>query len=165
MATTQFSQSSIPYPLTTKDLKIGIAFTEWNKHITSILLKGAVDTLLDAGLNQEQIQVASIPGAFELPLAAQMLFNTQCDAVLCFGAVVRGETPHFDYVCKAATEGILKVGLDQNKPCIFGVLTVDNEAQAMERCGGVHGHKGKEAATTALWMLAVNQKLNERPLF
>lgn len=121
-----------------------------------------MDTLLKAGLPEESIEVLTVPGTFELPLASQMLFNAKCDAVIVFGAVIRGETPHFDYVCKAATDGILRVNLDNQKPCIFGVLTTDNEAQALDRCGGKHGHKGIEAAESALWMLAADQKINKR---
>lgn len=109
------------------------------------------------GLAAEQIVVSSVPGAFELPLAAQWLFQQNCDAVIALGAVIRGETPHFDYVCKAATDGVLQVGLATNKPCIFGVLTTENTEQALERCGGKHGHKGAECAETALWMLALKE--------
>jgi 6,7-dimethyl-8-ribityllumazine synthase len=154
-----FSISSLPYPLHTKDLKIGIAVAEWNHHITHLLRDGTIATLENAGISGSQIQLLAVPGAFELPLAAQMLANAGCDSVICLGCVVRGETPHFDYVCQAATDGILNVGLQTGKPIIFGVLTTDNEAQAMDRCGGKHGHKGEEAAQSALWMLAVAQNI------
>ncbi len=162
MATSNFSLSSLPYPLNILNLKIGIAVAEWNSHITSVLKNGALETLIKAGIPEDTIEVLTVPGTFELPLAAQMLFNAKCDAVIVFGAVIRGETPHFDYVCKAATDGILRVNLDNQKPCIFGVLTTDNEAQALDRCGGQHGHKGIEAAESALWMLAADQKINKR---
>lgn len=116
--------------------------------------------LIEAGLQENQIETIYVPGAFELPIAAGWMLNKDCDAVICLGSVVRGETPHFEYVCQATTDGILKVGLDCSKPCIFGVLTTESEAQALDRCGGKHGHKGREAAETALWMLALKQKLN-----
>lgn len=157
MGIASFHTTSRPYPLTTEDLKIGIAVAAWNGHITGILRDGAIEVLKAEGFSEKQILLLTVPGTFELPLASQMLFQRGCDAVICLGCVIRGETPHFDYVCKAATDGILRTGLDNQKPCIFGVLTTDNEAQAMDRCGGKHGHKGKEAAETALWMLAADQ--------
>ena len=157
MATVAFSLNNIPFPLQTKNLKIGIVIAAWNNHITDVLLKGAKDTLLGFGLSPDQIQSLSVPGAFELPLGAQMLFQQQCDAVICLGCVIKGDTPHFDYVCQAATDGILQVGLSQNKPCIFGVITTNNEQQALDRADGKLGNKGAEAALTACWMLAAKQ--------
>jgi len=149
-----FSNSTLPYPLLTQNLTIGIAVAEWNGHITHLLRDGALSELQEQGVETGKIKMAMVPGAFELPLAAQML-AADCDAVICIGCVVRGATPHFEYVCRAATDGILQVGLKFEKPIIFGVLTTDNEAQALERCGGKEGHKGKEAAQSALWMLAL----------
>lgn len=157
MATASFISNTCPYPLTTEDLKIGIAVAAWNGHITGLLLDGAIASLKAKGFRDDQICILHVPGAFELPLGAQILFKRNCDAVISLGCVIRGETPHFEYVCRAATDGILKTGLDHQRPCIFGVLTTENEAQALERCGGNHGHKGKEAAETALWMLAAEQ--------
>lgn len=136
---------------------MGIVVAAWNNHITDVLLKGAKDTLLGFGLSADQIQSLSVPGAFELPLGAQMLFQQQCDAVICLGCVIKGDTPHFDYVCQAATDGILQVGLSQNKPCIFGVITTNNEQQALDRADGKLGNKGAEAALSACWMLAAKQ--------
>ena len=136
---------------------MGIVVAAWNNHITDVLLNGAKDTLLGFGLSADQIQSLSVPGAFELPLGAQMLFQQQCDAVICLGCVIKGDTPHFDYVCQAATDGILQVGLSQNKPCIFGVITTNNEQQAQDRADGKLGNKGAEAALTACWMLAAQQ--------
>lgn len=136
---------------------MGIVVAAWNNHITDVLLKGAKDTLLGFGLSADQIHSLSVPGAFELPLGAQMLFQQQCDAVICLGCVIKGDTPHFDYVCQAATDGILQVGLSQNKPCIFGVITTNNEQQALDRADGKLGNKGAEAALTACWMLAAKQ--------
>ena len=136
---------------------MGIVVAAWNNHITDVLLKGAKDTLLGFGLSADQIHSLSVPGAFELPLGAQMLFQQQCDAVICLGCVIKGDTPHFDYVCQAATDGILQVGLSQNKPCIFGVITTNNEQQALDRADGKLGNKGAEAALSACWMLAAKQ--------
>ena len=136
---------------------MGIVVAAWNNHITDVLLNGAKDTLLGFGLSADQIHSLSVPGAFELPLGAQMLFQQQCDAVICLGCVIKGDTPHFDYVCQAATDGILQVGLSQNKPCIFGVITTNNEQQALDRADGKLGNKGAEAALTACWMLAAKQ--------
>ena len=136
---------------------MGIVVAAWNNHITDVLLKGAKDTLLGFGLSADQIQSLSVPGAFELPLGAQMLFQQQCDAVICLGCVIKGDTPHFDYVCQATTDGILQVGLSQNKPCIFGVITTNNEQQALDRADGKLGNKGAEAALSACWMLAAKQ--------
>lgn len=116
-----------------------------------------MEELMAQGIHENQIVICDVPGTFELPSVAQWLCNTGCDAVIALGCVIRGETPHFDYVCQGATDGIMQVGLSTNKPCIFGVLTTENHDQAMQRCGGTHGHKGKESAQTALWMLAIKQ--------
>ena len=137
-------------------IKIGIVTAEWNRHITGILLHAAMKELLRQGISKANIFCKDVPGSFELPLAAQWLAqNEEIDAVLCLGCVIRGDTPHFDFVCQAATNGILEVGLKYNKPVIFGVITVNSEIQAAERSGGIHGNKGTEAAITALKMLAI----------
>jgi 6,7-dimethyl-8-ribityllumazine synthase len=154
VATSLFSSSSLPYRFQPNELKIGIVVADWNRHITEVLKKGAVDTLIAAGLDKNQILELTVPGSFELPHGAQILFSRECDAVICIGCVIRGDTPHFDYVCEAATHGILRVGLDASKPCIFGVITTENEQQALDRAGGKLGNKGSEAATAACWMLA-----------
>jgi 6,7-dimethyl-8-ribityllumazine synthase len=154
VATSLFSSSSLPYRFQPNELKIGIVVADWNRHITEVLKKGAVDTLIAAGMDKNQILELTVPGSFELPHGAQILFSRECDAVICIGCVIRGDTPHFDYVCEAATHGILRVGLDASKPCIFGVITTENEQQALDRAGGKLGNKGSEAATAACWMLA-----------
>lgn len=133
---------------------------EWNKHITEKLLNGAISTLKQMHFTDTQIEVLHVPGSFELPHGAQLLFQKNCSAVICLGCVIQGDTPHFDYVCQAATNGILQVGLAENKPCIFGVITTITEEQAMDRAGGKLGNKGAEAALTACWMIAGQQKLN-----
>lgn len=133
---------------------------EWNKHITEKLLQGAVQTLIQKNILMEQIEVLHVPGSFELPHGAQLLFDKACDAVICLGCVIQGDTPHFDYVCQAATDGILQVGLAVKKPCVFGVITTLTEQQAEDRAGGKLGNKGSEAALTACWMIAGKQHLN-----
>lgn len=115
-------------------LRIGIAVARFNAEITDALLKGALLALERCGVAPAHITVARVPGAFEIPVTAERLAKSH-DAVICLGAVIRGGTPHFEYVCQAATEGVLRVGLDSGKPVIFGVLTCDDSRQALERAG------------------------------
>jgi len=115
-------------------LRVGIAVARFNAEITDALLQGALSALRQSGVLDSHITVAHVPGAFELPSAAQHLAKTH-DAVVCLGAVIQGGTPHFEYVCQAATDGILRVGLDTGKPVIFGVLTCGTVEQALERAG------------------------------
>jgi len=137
--------------------RFGIVVSEWNSEITLKLLEGAIETLKNAGCNDEHIKVTVVPGSFELPFAAQKLAESSyIDAVICLGCVIQGETPHFDFVCNACANGIMEVGLKFNKPVIFGVLTTLNNQQAEDRAGGKHGNKGVEAAVTALKMLNSN---------
>ncbi|MDZ7607545.1 MAG: 6,7-dimethyl-8-ribityllumazine synthase [Cyclobacteriaceae bacterium] len=134
--------------------KFGIVVAEWNAEITGALLAGAIDTLLQHGAKRDHIMSKSVPGTFELSLGAQWLASDpEIDAVICLGCVIQGETPHFDYICQAVSYGITKVGLKFNKPVIFGVLTTNNQQQALDRAGGKHGNKGDEAAATAIKML------------
>jgi 6,7-dimethyl-8-ribityllumazine synthase len=127
--------------------------SEWNSEITQKLLNGAVGELLKNAVPAKNITVETVPGCFELPAAAQMAaLNYNPDAVICLGCVIKGETPHFDYVCQAATQGILQVGLSVKIPVIFGVLTVNSLEQALDRSGGKYGNKGIEAAHAALKM-------------
>lgn len=136
------------------NVHVGIVVSEWNSTVTYQLLEGALKTLQEAGLSQDQITTLYVPGTYELALAAQNLgTQNNIHAVICLGCVVQGETPHFDYVCSAAAQGIINVGLQLNKPVIFGVLTTLNNEQALDRAGGKHGNKGTEAAATALKML------------
>lgn len=136
-----------------KGLEIAIVVSEWNREITGNLLQGAVETLVEHGVDEDSINIKWVPGSFELPLGAQqMLEGTNTDAVICLGCVIRGETSHFEYVSNAVSQGILHVGLKYNKPVIFGVLTDDHIDQSKARSGGKHGNKGVEAAVTALKM-------------
>jgi 6,7-dimethyl-8-ribityllumazine synthase len=138
----------------------GIVVSEWNEKITKGLLDGAYTTLLKHGATEDNITVKFVPGAFELPLGAQTLFEkTNVDAVICLGSVIQGETKHFDFVCEGAAMGIKDVSLKYNKPVIFGVLTDNTQQQAIDRSGGKHGNKGDEAAVTAIKMVAFQKSL------
>jgi 6,7-dimethyl-8-ribityllumazine synthase len=142
-----------------KDAFVVIIKTEWNAPIINKLEAGAKKILKAHGVGCKTIIV---PGAFEIPFAVKNHYaysEVLPDAYITLGAVIRGDTPHFDYVCKAVTDGVLELNLSLDVPVIFGILTVDNEAQARERIGGKHGHKGEEAAITALKMIALNRKL------
>lgn len=140
--------------------RIALCVADWNPEITHGLRDGALEVLLQV-MPEENILVHTVPGSFELPLGAQFLFETgEIDAVICIGSVIRGETAHFDFVCSAASEGVLKVGLRYNSPCIFCVLTDDNMAQSRARSGGEHGNKGTEAAVAVLDMLRLKAALS-----
>lgn len=133
--------------------KIGIVTARFNSEITERLETGAYERLIELGLKAEQIVRVRVPGAVEIPLAALRLLERECDAVIALGAVIQGDTKHFDYVCQAVERGCTEVMLQTKKPVIFGVLTTDNEKQAEERVGGSHGHKGRDAADCAVEMI------------
>ncbi|CEN86507.1 6,7-dimethyl-8-ribityllumazine synthase [Paraclostridium sordellii] len=139
--------------LVAEDLKIGIVVGRFNEFIVSKLLGGALDGLKRHGVDENNIDVAWVPGAFEIPLIAKkMAKNEKYDAIICLGAVIKGSTPHFDYVCAEVSKGIASVSLSSEKPVIFGVLTTDTIEQAIERAGTKAGNKGYEAAVTAIEM-------------
>ena len=142
-----------------KDAFVVIIKTEWNAQIIHKLETGVKKVLKEQGI---RFKVITVPGAFEIPFTVKNHY-AYCeivpDAYITLGTVIRGDTPHFDYVCKAITDGVLQLNLSLDVPVIFGVLTVDNEQQAKERIGGKHGHKGEEAAITAIKMIALNRKL------
>lgn len=133
--------------------KFGIVVAEWNTEVTGALLDGAVEVLKAKGVTDAHLSIVTVPGTFELALGAQKLAEQPFDAVITLGCVIQGETRHFDFICDAAANGIMNVGLKYNKPVIFGVLTTDNQEQALARAGGKHGNKGVEAAVTAIKML------------
>lgn len=144
----------------TRDACVVLVRTEWNAFIVDELERGCRATLGEHGISR--IETITVPGSFEIPFAVRTYWQhakkkKRPDAFVALGTIIRGGTPHFDYVCKAITEGVLQLNLSLPVPVIFGVLTVDNEAQAKERIGGVHGHKGQEAALTALKMISLNQ--------
>ncbi len=131
----------------------GIVVSEWNREITSNLLNGAVTALEKYGALTENIHVKTVPGSFELVYGAhQMCLNDGYDAVIILGSVIRGETPHFDYICQGVTQGIARLNATSNVPVIFGLLTTDNLQQAQERAGGKLGNKGEECAIVAIKM-------------
>ena len=134
--------------------RFGIVCSEWNDTVTSALLEGAIATLTEIGITEKDIHLTTVPGTFELPLGAQRLAQlNDLDAIICLGCVIQGETRHFDFICQAAADGIMRVGLEYDKPVVFGVLTTDTQQKALDRCGGKHGNKGVEAALTAIKML------------
>ena len=136
-----------------KGLKFGLVASRFNEFITKELLEGAQDALLRHGVNEEDIEIAWVPGSFEIPLVAKKLAQTKrYDAVICLAAVIRGGTPHFDYIATEVTKGIAKVGLDVGLPVIYGVITADTLEQAIERAGTKAGNKGFEAAVSAIEM-------------
>ncbi len=142
-----------------KKVKIGIVVSEWNPEITHSLMNAAISFLIENGVKEKHIEVKFVPGSFELPLGAQWLVVKNHDAVIALGCVIQGETKHFDFICQACANGIMQVGLQSQKPVIFGVLTTLNQKQAQERAGGKHGNKGIEAAETALKMLELKSTI------
>ncbi len=136
-----------------KGLKFGLVVSRFNEFFTRKLLEGAQDALLRHGVSREDVEVAWVPGAFEIPLIAKKLAQTKrYNAVICLGAVVRGETPHFEYIAAQLAKDISKVGLDTGLPVIYGVITADTLEQAIERAGTKQGNKGFEAAVSAIEM-------------
>lgn len=134
--------------------KFGIVIARFNSFIAERLLEGALDTLTRSGVKDKEIEVARVPGAFEIPLVAQkMVKSGRYDAVICLGAVIRGSTPHFDFVANEATKGIAMASMESGVPIIFGVLTTDSIEQAIERAGSKAGNKGSECAATAIEMV------------
>jgi len=148
-----FSHTTVP---SGSGLRFAIVVAEWNARITGALYEGALQTLLKHGVEENAIITAAVPGSFELTAAADMLLSRkpELDAVICLGCVIQGDTRHFDFICEAVANGITNASLKHHKPVIFGVLTTDNEEQALDRAGGKHGNKGDEAAITALKMAA-----------
>lgn len=140
--------------------RVGLAVSEWNEEITNNLKKGAEIVLKNNGFNNKDIVIKKVPGSFELPLTAKYLIDyAACDAVICLGCVIQGETRHFDFVCQGVTQGIMDLNINLGKPVAFGVLTTNNQQQAKERAGGRLGNKGEEAAIAVLKMLRIKTEL------
>jgi 6,7-dimethyl-8-ribityllumazine synthase len=151
-----YDASKIP---SASDMHFAIVVSEWNSEITFSLLKGACDTLVKHGANADHIIIEYVPGSFELTAGARMLAETSnFDAVLCLGCVIRGETPHFEYICESVALGITQLNIKYDIPFVFGVLTTEDMTQARERSGGKHGNKGDEAAITAIKMVDLKQR-------
>ena len=164
MSTTNLSQydpESIP---NAHKMRFGIVVSDWNKDITWSLLEGALNTLKKHGVTEKNIIVKHVPGSFELTIGAQFIAEyDDVDAVICLGCVIQGETPHFTYICQGVTQGITQLNIEYNIPFIYGVLTVNNKEQAVERSGGKHGNNGDEAAVTAIRMAALQSDMEHNP--
>ena len=143
-----------------KGMKFGIAASRFNDFISGRLIEGAIDTLIRAGADEKDIQIYKVPGAFELPLTAKKLAKSaRFDAVICLGAVIRGATPHFEYISAEVSKGIASVGLEAEIPVVYGVLTTDTIEQAIERAGTKSGNKGADAAMSAIEMVDLFKKI------
>ena len=152
-----FSHTEIP---TAAPYRFGIVVAEWNAQITNALYQGAYQSLINHGALPDNIFNYPVPGSFELTSGADLLLkNLQLDAVICLGCVIQGETRHFVFICNAVANGISNVAIKYSKPVIFGVLTTDNQQQAIDRSGGIHGNKGDEAAFTAIKMAHLAETL------
>ncbi len=147
--------------LIAKDLKLALVVSRFNNFITNRLLEGAIDAILRHGGKQEDIIIVKVPGAFEMPVVAKKLAKSKkYDAIICIGAVIRGATPHFDYIASEVAKGLANVSLESNIPISFGVLTTDTLEQAIERAGSKAGNKGFEAAVSAIEMANLFRELD-----
>ena len=143
-----------------KGMKFGIVASRFNDFISGRLIEGAIDTLIRAGADEKDILIYKVPGAFELPLTAKKLAKTaRFDAIICLGAVIRGATPHFEYISAEVSKGIASVGLEAEIPVVFGVLTTDTIEQAIERAGTKSGNKGADAAMSAIEMVDLFKRI------
>ena len=159
MATTDLSNYNAAGVPKGTGLRLGLVVSEWNREVTDALRDGAVETLLKHGASLKNITEVKVPGSFELALGAQLILEQNgLDGVICIGSIVRGETPHFDFVCQATAHGIMEVGLKTGVPVIFCVLTDDTMEQARARSGGLHGNKGVEAAVALLKMADLRRR-------
>lgn len=162
MATKNLSEYDLTSVPSAVSMKFAIVVAEWNYEITGALAQGAVDTLKKHGATEQNIEVKHVPGSFELTLGAQYMAEfTDADAIIILGCVIQGETRHFDFICQGVTQGITQLNMKYNKPFIFGLLTTDNQQQALDRSGGRLGNKGDEAAVTAIKMLALKEELTK----
>ena len=143
-----------------KGYKIGIVVSEWNEEVTGALLEGAYNTLLRHDVEIDDIIVKTVPGSFELVYAAaSMMDYTDVDAIIAIGCVIRGDTPHFDYICQGTTQGLTELNGRAEVPVIYGLLTCNTMQQALDRCGGALGNKGDECAITALKMIRYKEEI------
>ena len=143
------------------DLRVGIVVARYNEFVTSRLLEGAKAALAQHGVTEGNITVVSVPGSFEVSFAAKKLSeSSDVDVVICLGAVIRGETDHYEHIARATAEGVREVGLSSGKPAVFGILTTENDQQALDRAGGKSGNHGHGAAVTAIEMANLCRSLN-----
>ena len=155
----KYNEENIP---SAADMQFGIAVSDWNSDITHTLYQGCFETLIKHGAKEENIKTIQVPGSFELPVAAKLLAGSKkMNAVICIGAVIKGETQHDEYINHAVATGLTNFSIASGIPCIFGVLTPDTHEQAVDRAGGKHGNKGVEAAVTAIRMAAIKLELTK----
>lgn len=153
----EYDLNSVP---SAQGMRFGIVVSEWNNNITGALLQGAYDTLTKHGAREEDITVMTVPGSFELVFgASQMVKSGKMDTVIAIGCVVRGDTPHFDYICEGTTQGLASLNERFDVPVIYGLLTCNNMEQAQDRAGGTLGNKGDECAVTAIKMVDYYRKI------
>jgi 6,7-dimethyl-8-ribityllumazine synthase len=154
-----YDESNIP---DAAEMTFGIVVADWNRDITHALYEACVETLTKHGVKEENLKVAQVPGAFELPTGARILAGREkLDAVICLGCVIKGETQHDEYINNAVATGLMNLSLTTGRPFIFGLLTPNTHEQAVDRAGGKHGNKGVEAAVTALRMVALKKEKPE----
>lgn len=152
-----YDESNMP---SAEGMSFGIVVSEWNHEITHALYQGCLETLLKHGAKEDDIRTAQVPGSFELPVGAKILAGAKrFDAIICLGCVIKGDTKHDEYINNAVATGLTNLSIASGIPCIFGVLTPNNQEQALERAGGKHGNKGVEAAATAIRMAALRKEL------
>ncbi len=155
----KYDESTMP---DASEMTFAVVVSEWNSHITHALYEGCYDTLVKHGANPEKIHTLQVPGAFELPAGARIITTkVQPDVVICLGCVIKGETDHDQYICNAVANALGSMCLVTGKAHIFGLITANNEQQALDRAGGKHGNKGVEAAVTAIRMAGVGKKTKE----
>ncbi len=156
----EYDEGNIP---STEGMKFGIIVSDWNKKITHELYKGCHDTLIKHGSKGENIHTIQVPGTFELPAGAKILSKKEIpDAVICIGCVIKGETSHNEYINQSVAQGLINLSIMTGIPHIFGVLTPNDEQQALDRSGGKYGNKGVEAAVTAIRMAHLEKSLNKK---
>ncbi|MEL7219742.1 MAG: 6,7-dimethyl-8-ribityllumazine synthase [Bacteroidota bacterium] len=154
-----YDESSMP---AAKDYTFGIVVADWNEKITHALYEGCYDTLIKHGAKADEIHTIQVPGAFELTSGARMLAGRyNCHAIICLGCVIKGETSHNEYINSSVAQGLTNMGIASGRPFIFGLLTPNDEQQALDRAGGKYGNKGVEAATTAIRMAALKEELKK----
>lgn len=144
-----------------KLFQVAIVVSQFNRDVTEKLYSGAVTQLKQLGFSDDRITAVWVPGAVEIPIIAQRLARAgRYEAIICLGAVIRGETSHYDYVCEQVSQGCQRIALENDLPVVFGILTTEDEQQAFERVGGKHGHKGQEAADVAVQMVSVLRQID-----
>lgn len=152
-----YDDSNMP---SAEGMSFGVVVSDWNSEITHTLYQGCLETLLKHGAQEDDIRTAQVPGSFELPVGAKILAGAKrFDAIICLGCVIKGETQHDEYINHAVATGLTNLSIASGIPCIFGLLTTNNQEQAQDRAGGKHGNKGVEAAATAIRMAALRKEV------